>query len=279
MTRREALQHARAALAGHSPSPDADAQRLLLHAAKLERTALFTDPDAAFNAITELNALLKRRRTGEPVAYLTGQQGFHSLTLAVTADTLIPRPETEQLVDLALTCIADRPRPRILDLGTGSGAIALAIARQRPDAKLTATDRSAAALAVAQRNADRHGLTAIQFLSGHWFNALPAQHFDLIVANPPYIPQHDRHLNQGDVAHEPRQALTGGADGLDDLRTIVAGAPAFLSTPGWLIVEHGFDQGPAVTALFAQAGFKHIASHRDLAGWPRNVLGRLDTPR
>ena len=134
-------------------------------------------------------------------------------------------------------------------------------------------------MAIAQRNADRHGLTAIQFLSGHWFNALPAQHFDLIVANPPYIPQHDRHLNQGDVAHEPRQALTSGADGLDDLRTIVAGAPAFLSTPGWLIVEHGFDQGPAVTALFAQAGFEHIASHHALAGWPRNVLGRLDTPR
>ena len=276
MTRREALQHARGTLAGHSPSPDADAQRLLLHAAKLERTALFTDPDAAFDAITELNTLLKRRLTGEPVAYLTGQQGFHSLTLTVTPDTLIPRPETEQLVDLALTCIADRPHPRILDLGTGSGAIALAIARQRPDADLTATDRSAAALAVAQHNAGHHGLTAIRFLSGHWFAALPAQHFDLIVANPPYIAQHDHHLTQGDVAHEPRQALTGGADGLDDLRTIVAGAPAFLSTPGWLIVEHGFDQGPAVTALFAQAGFKHITTHNDLAGWPRNVLGRLD---
>ena len=276
MTRREALRHARAALADHSPSPDADAQRLLLHVANLERTALFTHPDAPFDALPALNALLQRRRAGEPVAYLTGRQGFHALTLTVTPDTLIPRPETEQLVDLALACVADRPRPRILDLGTGSGAIALAIARQRPDAELTATDRSAAALAVARRNARRHGLTAIRFLSGHWFNALPAQRFDLIVANPPYIRRGDRHLDQGDVAHEPRQALIGGADGLDDLRAIVAGAPARLRSPGWLAVEHGFDQSPSIIALFAQAGFTQISAHPDLAGQPRNVLVKRD---
>lgn len=219
-------------------------------------------------------ALARRRRDGEPVAYLTGQREFFGLSLAVDSSVLIPRPETETLVECALRKLAPQQPSRVLDLGTGTGAIALAIAHERPHARVVAVDRSEAALAIARENARRLALT-VEFVHGDWFYAVPAgDPYDLIASNPPYVAAGDPHLDEGDVRFEPVAALVAGTDGLDALRTIIAAAGSHLSRGGWLVVEHGHDQATAVRDLLARAGFSDLERHRDLSGIPRVAAGR-----
>jgi release factor glutamine methyltransferase len=253
-----------------------EVQLLLQHALGASRAMLLAYPERALTVEqdTVYQGLLARRLQGEPVAYLFGEREFYGLNLAVTPATLIPRPETELLVELALERLQGRAAPRVLDLGTGSGAIALALARSRPDAVVRACDASADALAVAQRNAVRLGLANVGFVQSDWFAALGEQPYDLIASNPPYIVDHDPHLQQGDVRFEPRTALASGPDGLDDIRRIVAAAPARLAPGGWLLLEHGYDQAPAVRALLEAAGFAEVFSACDLAGIERVSGGR-----
>lgn len=277
-----ALRAATAALAavpGAAPEDArAEAEILLAHALGRSRTWLFThaeDPIDA-GAAAAFEALVDRRRAGEPVAYLTGTRGFWRFDLEVTADTLIPRADTERLVELALDRLpADRPL-RLLDLGTGTGAIALALALERPRASVVAVELSPGAASVARRNAHRLGLAArVEVREGAWFAPVAGAWFDLIASNPPYIEADDPHLAQGDLRFEPPGALASGADGLDDLRTIVADAPAHLRPGGWLLVEHGWRQGEAVRALFLAAGFADVTTARDLEGRDRVTLGRV----
>jgi release factor glutamine methyltransferase len=225
--------------------------------------------------VLRFHELVERRAAGEPVAYLTGRRGFWTLDLAVTPDTLIPRPETELLVELALERVADGLPVRTLDMGTGSGAIALALARERPGAEVTATDRSAAALEVARRNAHDHDIGNVRFALGDWYQPVRGMRFGLIASNPPYIADGDGHLERGDLRFEPAGALASGGDGLDALRVIAAGAREHLQPGGWLLVEHGLEQGPAVRALFAEAGLEAVETARDLEDRERVTLGRL----
>ena len=251
--------------------PRLEAQMLLLHALgqpPQARAWLLAHDDDALpaDAATRLHALATRRLAGEPMAYLTGEKHFHGLRLQVDARVLDPRDDTETLVDWALALLpADAPR-RVLDLGTGSGAIALAIAHARPQARVTAVDASADALTVARANAGQLGL-AVTLHHGDWLAPVAGERFDPIVSNPPYIAEGDAHLPA--LAHEPRSALVSGADGLDDLRRIVATAPAHLAPGGWLLLEHGWDQAAAVRALLTDAGFTQVQSRRDLAGIER----------
>lgn len=219
------------------------------------------------------SGLVERRLAGEPVAYLLGHKDFHGVTLHVSADVLDPRDDTETLVDWALDCVAPLAAPRLLDLGTGSGAVALALARARPDSEVHAVEASPAALAVATANAHHLGLDVV-FHPGDWFQALPAglPLFDLVASNPPYIADGDEHL--ASLRHEPRQALVSGADGLDDIRRIVAGAGAHLVPGGWLLLEHGHDQADAVAELLSAAGFGSVQHRLDLAGIRRCTGGR-----
>jgi len=221
-----------------------------------------------------LERLVEARVRGEPIAYLTGQREFWSLDLAVTPDVLIPRPETELLVDLALARIPRDTSVHVADLGTGSGAIALAIARERPLARVLATDASAAALAVARGNAARLELRNVEFAAGDWCSALAAERFDVIVSNPPYIASGDEHLGIGDLRSEPMLALVSGPDGLDAIRQIVAQAPAHLRSGGWLLLEHGWDQGARVRELLGARGFLAIATERDNAGHERVTMAQ-----
>ena len=213
-----------------------------------------------------------RRRAGEPIAYLTGWREFWSLRLRVTSATLIPRPETELLVERALAKLPESSPETVLDLGTGSGAIALAIAKERPFAVITATDDSAPALAIARENALRLGLERVKFLNGNWYQPLAAQKFNLIICNPPYIAVADPHLDLGDVAYEPRSALTPGGDGLGAYSAIVSGASAHLEANGYLMLEHGFDQRTPLQKLLSTAGFEVIDACNDLAGKPRVLV-------
>ena len=258
-----------------SPSSRLDAELLLAHVLGKPRSYLRTwperEPDAAQCAA--FAALLERRRNGEPVAYLLGRQGFWSLELEVAPHTLIPRPDTELLVESALALGPAGPA-RVLDLGTGSGAIALALASERPHWQLLGVDRVAEAVQLAERNRARLGLGNARFAASQWFSALGGERFALIVGNPPYIAADDRHLGEGDVRFEPLSALVAGADGLDDIRAIVREAPAHLDAGGWLLLEHGYDQAAAVRALFAARGFAAVDSRRDLGGHERITLGR-----
>ena len=258
-----------------SPSARLDAELLLAHVLGKPRSYLRTWPEHEPDAeqCAAFAGLLQRRRAGEPVAYLLGRQGFWSLDLEVTADTLIPRPDTELLVETALTVAPATPL-EALDLGTGTGAIALALAAERPAWRVTGVDRIDAAVALATRNGQRLGLENARFLASHWFDALAERRYQLIVSNPPYIAAGDRHLGEGDVRFEPASALVAGPDGLDDIRRIVAQAPRHLLPGGWLLLEHGFDQGAAVRALLDGAGFVEAHSRRDLAGHERISLGR-----
>lgn len=254
-----------------------EAELLLLHVLGRERGWLFAHATDAVEPATEaaFAQLLQRRLQGEPVAYLLGRRGFWTLDLAVSPATLIPRPETERLVELALERLpTDRPL-KLADLGTGSGAIALALASERPLAQVLATDMSPQALAVAADNARRHELANVRFQQGSWHAALGQERFDLIATNPPYIAADDPHLAQGDLRFEPASALASGADGLDDIRVIVAGAPAHLIAGGWLLIEHGWDQGPAIRALLEPAGFVEVSTAVDLEHRDRVTLGRL----
>jgi release factor glutamine methyltransferase len=220
-------------------------------------------------------ALVERRAAGEPVAYLTGRRGFWTLELEVTPATLIPRPETELLVELALARLPRDGSPRVVDLGTGSGAIALAIARECPHARVLATDASADALAVARRNAEANAIHNVAFTRSDWFAALTQDRFDLVVSNPPYIAADDAHLQQGDLRFEPVGALASGRDGLDDIRRIVSDARSHLAADGWLLFEHGWDQGAAARELLEAAGYGEVFTAQDLEQRDRVSGGRI----
>lgn len=260
-----------------SDTPRLDAELLLCQVLGQPRSYLFTWPERSLTAEQSagFDALVQRRALGEPVAHILGRREFWSLELAVSADTLIPRPETELLVEAALERIPVDAKWQIADLGTGSGAIALALASERPNCRVTAVERSDAALAVARANAERLGLTNVEFASGSWFEPLAGRRFELIVSNPPYIPQGDPHLEQGDVRFEPMTALASGVDGLDDIRHLIGLAPDFLNCPGWLLLEHGYDQGAAAVALMEQRGYHQLIDLEDLHGHGRVAVGCL----
>jgi len=254
-----------------------DAELLLLHVLQQPRSWLFTHADDVpdMDVQTAYAALVERRAAGEPVAYITGRRGFWSLDLEVSPATLIPRPETELLVELALQRLPLVAACSVADLGTGSGAIALAIARERPRVRVVATDASAVALAVAQRNAQRLGLRNVAFVHGDWLAPLAGQHFDLIVSNPPYIEAADPHLAQGDLRFEPPAALASGPDGLDAIRRIVRDARAHLHPDAWLLFEHGWNQGEASRDLLADAGYAEVFTAQDLESRDRVSGGRV----
>ncbi|MEW6445015.1 MAG: peptide chain release factor N(5)-glutamine methyltransferase [Pseudomonadota bacterium] len=274
----QTLKTARLRLAdAESESPRVDAEILLCHVLGKPRAHLLAWPERMVpsEAGAAFEALIERRVAGEPVAYLTGSRGFYGLDLAVSSSVLIPRPETELLVDAVLARLPARPCA-LADLGTGSGAIALAVAHERPDAEVTAVDASEEALAVARANAGRLGLDRVRFRHGDWCAGLGEDsRFDVIVSNPPYIRADDPHLARGDVRFEPAMALASGADGLDAIRAILACAPAHLEPGGWLLFEHGYDQASDVAALMRAAGLSAVESLTDLLGHGRVTLGRL----
>jgi release factor glutamine methyltransferase len=264
-----------------------DARALLAHVLGADRAWLAAHADDVLDAAhaAAFFALARLRREGEPVAYLTGRREFWGLDLSVTPAVLIPRPETEALVEIALALLSAERPTRVLDIGTGCGAVALALARERPRARVLATDVSRNALGVARQNAARLCIANVDLLQSDLWDSLPAPDadlhghppgppYDLIVSNPPYVASADPHLGQGDLRFEPLSALVSGRDGLDLLRAIIAGAPAHLARGGHLAVEHGHDQADAVRDLFASAGFVEIMSARDLAGIPRVCAGR-----
>ena len=258
-----------------SPTARLDAELLLAAVLGKPRSYLRTWPEHEPGAeqLAAFAALLERRRMGEPVAYILGHQGFWSLDLEVAPHTLIPRPDTELLVETALQLAPATPQ-RVLDLGTGSGAIALALASERGGWQVIGVDRIAEAVALAERNRQRLKLGNAEFRQSSWFDGLAGERFDLILSNPPYIAADDRHLGEGDVRFEPLSALVAGVDGLDDIRQIIARAPRHLQAGGWLLLEHGYDQAGAVRELLAAASFTAVDSRRDLGGHQRISLGR-----
>jgi release factor glutamine methyltransferase len=261
-------------LAGSSDSPDLDARRLLEYLLAVDSAYLIVHGDRELDAgqSVAFDALVARRAAGEPVAYIVGSAGFWTLDLTVSPAVLVPRPDTETLVAAALEQLSDLPL-EIVDLGTGSGAIALALASERPRWRLTATDNDAGALACARANATRLGLDNVRFTCGDWFEPLADQRFDAILSNPPYVACNDSHLRE--LGFEPRAALVAAAHGLADLERIVAGAPAHLKPSGWLMLEHGMDQGETVRGLLHSVGFARVETLADLADRPRVTRGRI----
>ncbi len=254
-----------------SDTPQLDAEVLLMHVLGKPRSHLHAWPEARIDntQLEQFVDLVAKRVKGQPVAYLTGQREFWSLQLEVTEHTLIPRPDTELLVEQTLALLpANRPL-KILDAGTGSGAIALALAHERPRWQIFASDRSGECLAVARRNATKLGLNNVHFFIGHWCNAIAGQSLDALVSNPPYIAEQDPHLTEGDVRFEPRSALSAGSDGLDDLKQLAAAAAYALKPAGRILLEHGFDQSEAVRKLLKIYGLDEACSIRDLAGHER----------
>ena len=270
------IAHATRALAAVSATPRLDAELLLAHAAGVSRSTVIAHPERTPSDAVEARflALLARRLDAVPLAFITGVKDFHAISLRVTPAVLIPRPETECLVDEALAIIDARPDCSVLDLGTGSGAIALAIKRARPSAAVTAVDASAAALAVARANAHALGLD-IRCLESDWFDGLGSEQFDLIACNPPYVRSGDPVLTD-ELRHEPRQALDGGSDGLDAIRIVLTEAPAHLAPAGALLIEHGHDQQADVKGLARERGYRTVAARRDLSGLPRFMVLQLN---
>lgn len=269
--RQDALDRARALI------PLSEARMLMERVLGISRVALMTHADEPLSPadLAVFEQFVARRQAGEPMAYILGEREFYGRVFRVTPDTLIPRPETELLVDLALERLADKAAARVLDLGTGSGAIAVTLALECRECVVTATDLSPGALAVAEENAGRLG-ARVRFLAGSWFDALPVgEQYDLIVSNPPYVAPGDPHLVQGDVRFEPVSALVGVDDGLGDIRAILAGIRGRLSPSGWLLFEHGYDQGTASRALLEEAGFEWVKTWADLAGLDRVSGGRV----
>ena len=266
------------AIATHRLGERSEAELLLLHLLGRPRSWLFAHADEPLSMAQRLayDALVQRRLAGEPLAYITGRSGFWTLELEVTPATLIPRADTERLVELALERLPRDRACRVADLGTGSGAIALAIASERQQAQVLATDASPAALLVARRNAQRLGLANVSFAQGDWLLPLAGQRFDLIVSNPPYIEAADPHLAQGDLRFEPASALASGSDGLDDIRRIVRDARDHLEPCGWLLFEHGWNQGTAARALLHEAGYAEVFTAQDLEQRERVSGGRGD---
>ncbi|MCK5499350.1 MAG: peptide chain release factor N(5)-glutamine methyltransferase [Gammaproteobacteria bacterium] len=258
-----------------SSSARLDAEILLCDVMRFNRSKIYSHPDqpVADEKLTLFKSLIEQRRQGHPIAHLTGKKEFWSLELAINEDTLIPRPETECLVETSLQLIPDDKECNILDLGTGSGAIAIAIASERPHCNIIATDINANALAMAKKNAAFHGLTNIQFLVSDWYKNIPAQTFDLIVSNPPYIKQDDEHLSQGDVRFEPKLALIAGTDGMQAINIILELAKTFLASDARLLVEHGYDQKELVRHGFLVNGFNQVTTIQDLSGQDRITYG------
>jgi release factor glutamine methyltransferase len=254
-----------------------EAQLLLQHVLGVNRAWLIAhESDALEGNIHEaFETLIKRRLNGEPIAYILGYREFYGLKLKVTPDTLIPRPDTETLVEAALGKVPQSKKIHVLDLGTGTGAIALAIAHNRPQALVTAVDASNDALKIAQENAQNLAITNIEFLQSDWFVALQNQTFDVIVSNPPYIAQNDAHLTQGDLCFEPASALASGVDGLDDIKQIIANAPKYLTPHGYLLLEHGYNQAEEVATLLKLSGSSEIETIKDLGGNNRVTLGMM----
>lgn len=251
-------------------SPRLEAEILLAHVLQVARSHFYAWPEREISSAdcVAFEQLVTRRVSGTPVAYLTGRREFWSLELAVSPATLIPRPETECLVEQGLACLPSKPAT-VLDLGTGSGAVALAIAHERPDCRVIATDISAEALQVAQANALRLGIRNVEFVLSDWFDALPPLRAELVVANPPYIAAADPHLGLGDLRFEPRNALESGAQGLDAIDEIIRCAASFLSPDGWLWCEHGWEQAEAVRRLLVNQAYTKVMTKSDLNGHPR----------
>jgi release factor glutamine methyltransferase len=257
-----------------SDSAELDIQLLLAYCVSQSRTFLMTWPERELNAVvlSAFDALVERRKNGEPIAYLIEQQGFWSLDLRVLPTTLIPRPETELLVEQALLFLSAKSDSKILDLGTGSGAIALAVAKELSAAVVVGVDIDHASIALAKENAVKNNVGNVSFQQGSWYEGLTGL-FDLIVSNPPYIRSDDPHLSQGDVRFEPARALVSGSDGLADLRIIISQAPRYLQPGGALMVEHGYDQKQVVNQLFKQSQFVGVSCYQDLAGQDRVTVG------
>jgi release factor glutamine methyltransferase len=275
LTIRALLEDAIGRLLPHTDTASLDAELLLAHVLGASRARLKSHPEDAATPATaaRFEALVARRERGEPLAYLTGHRDFWTLLLQVSPAVLVPRPETELLVEHALSLFPAAPI-RAADLGTGSGAIALALASERPAWEITATDISEDALAVARANAHALALERVKFVAGHWLEPLGSRRFDLIVSNPPYIACADAALGQAALRHEPAIALASGSDGLDAIRTIVRDAPAHLEHGGWLLLEHGAAQADAVARELVVRGFRHVRSRRDLAGHERMTEGQ-----
>lgn len=261
---------------GESESPRRDAEILLEHVTGKARTYLlaFGETELTADQHAQLSDLLSRRKAGEPVAHLTGEREFWSLPLFVSAATLIPRPDTECLVEHALARLPTTAC-RILDLGTGTGAIALALASERPDCQITAVDVMPDAVTLALRNVARLGFNNVKIQQSSWFDALVGQQFEMIVSNPPYIDERDPHLSQGDVRFEPLTALVAAEEGLADIAHLVTVSRQHLTADGWLLIEHGWTQGEAVRALFTHAGYERVETCQDYGGNDRLTLGRM----
>lgn len=270
----EAVQYGQLALTG-GESPEIDCRVLLCHILDCQTSYLHAWSDKLLTDEQQAQwiSLIEQRQQGLPVAYLTGQRGFWTLDLKVTADTLIPRPDTELLVSLALEKL--KAQMCVADLGTGSGAIALSLASEQPNARIVAMDFSMAALVVAQDNAMINQLSNVSFWQGSWLAAAADNSFDMVVSNPPYIEANDVHLSQGDVRFEPISALASGIDGLDDIRQIVKESKRCLKSDGWLIVEHGYDQAGKIQQLFNVAGFRDVSSRQDFGGNDRVTMGKV----
>lgn len=265
---KQALSQAITLLSGTSPTAQIDAEILLAHILDTSRTSLYTHPEKILSQAqnTSYQEFIIKRSAGFPVAYLTQHREFWSLPLLVSNDTLIPRPETELLVELCLTLLKTVSNASILDLGTGSGAIALAIASERPDWRILACDKNQDAVEIANYNANNLKIPNIKICQSDWFTSIPKQRFNAIISNPPYIAKNDPHLWQGDVQFEPREALISGEHGLDDLTYLIDKSYEYLLPDGLLLLEHGFDQGSAVTSLLQKRGYSHVKCWQD---WQR----------
>lgn len=259
-----------------SDTPRLDAEILLAHVMQVSRAYLYGWPEKEVSTeqFALLMSLVERRLQHEPVPYIVGHQEFWSMDFVVTRDTLVPRPETELLVELVLKWMANRTVIDVADLGTGSGAIALAIAHERPAWRVCATDQSEKALAVAKRNAKHWKVSNVTFQQGHWCRALPQKLFDIIVSNPPYIAEDDAHLLQKNLAYEPTSALVSGQDGLDAIREIIRDAREHLAENGYLLIEHGYDQAAIIRRLFEEVQYKEVVSYRDMSGIERVTVGK-----
>lgn len=264
-------------LSGLSDSARLDCEWLLCFVLDKPRSYLHSWPEKMLSQdeTVQFEKRLNRRVNGEPIAHILGERGFWSLNLKVTADTLIPRPETERLVELALGLIPNQSQWNILDLGTGTGAIALSLAMERPACFISATDQSLAALDVAKQNAMNNKISNIEFIHSNWFAKLKNKKFDVIVSNPPYVEENDPHLQQGDVRFEPLSALTAGEDGLDDIRTIIKSSQAHLTQNGVLLIEHGYNQAESVCDLLNLAGFNKVKNFKDDNDIPRVSIGYI----
>ncbi|AIT64189.1 peptide chain release factor N(5)-glutamine methyltransferase [Coxiella burnetii] len=271
---KEATKNISQQLTTVSKTPRLDAELLLECVLKKSRADLFAYPEIQLNSSQQktLSAYVKRRLKGEPIAYILGQKEFWSLNLKVTPDVLIPRPETEMLVEWILKNLPKDEKLRIADLGTGSGAVALAIAVERPHWIIDATDNSQAALKIAEINAKQHEIKNCNFYQGEWCQALPRRDYHAIVGNPPYIPDKDQHLQQ--LKHEPREALAAGSDGLSAIKIIIHEAKSYLVNGGWLLLEHGYDQAEKIMTLMQADGYREITDRRDLAGLSRMMVAR-----